>query len=96
MPQAVADVQLFEPSIILRMVGCLTDEERREFHEGWAQAAFRLAKSQEAGYNTECAKAAQDFLEYVKSWVVSIALRSDEEWQQQVAETAAMYPGDVA
>ncbi len=62
-------------------------QERTEFNDGVSKYFYRLQI--EPGQMAQ-----QAFLAYVRSWVVSIVLREDDEWQAEMVRTATI-PADA-
>ncbi len=63
----------------------MTNDEREEFIDGFAKY-LELAEI----HGTPATRAA--FVAFVKSWVVSVLLREDPDWQEQVRSTSEETP----
>jgi hypothetical protein len=68
-------------------VAHMDEGERDEFIEG-------VAKHLELAEIHQDAESQRALLAYVRSWVVSILLREDPEWQDQMHRTAGTAPGE--
>lgn len=77
------------PEAVVWMLHQLDPSEVSDFYEGLSKMAHRL--DVDPGRET-----AQDFVRFLRSWFVTVSLRSNEEWQGQVAATTATDPEEPA